>query len=395
VNSEIFSRAASYGDMHGNAGYNCDERYGRGHNRVCKRLFLLDSLPDDDDDTADDGADAGAEEGDTEAPVFSLHAVAGVPLANTMQVRVSVGTATFVALLDSGSNHNFIAEEAARCTGLRVQPQARMSAMVANGEKIPCPGIIWQAPVTIDNTTFAIDLFVMPLVGYDIVLGTQCMATLRPIVWDFTEHSQSFTYQGRAFCWAGVPSTDTPSLHAATASSASLLNGLLAAYDDIFTEPSGMPPPHARDYAIILKPGSATVVVRPYRYPAAHKNELERQCAAMIQQGIVHCNDSAFSSPVLLIKKADASWRFCVDYHTLNALTIKDAFPIPIVDELVDELHGARFFTKLDLRSGYHQVRMLPKDVHKTEFCTHDSLYEFLVMLFGLCNAPATQRSKP
>jgi hypothetical protein len=144
---------------------------------VCQRLFLLDCAVDDDDDAAVD-EDMPA----TESPVFSLHAVAGVLVSDTIQVKVSVGTATFTALLDSGSTHNFIAEAAARRTGLPVQPRPRLTATVANGEKIACPGVIRHAPLSIDNTSFTVDLFVMPLAGYDIVLGTQWMATLGPIV---------------------------------------------------------------------------------------------------------------------------------------------------------------------------------------------------------------------
>jgi hypothetical protein len=148
------------------------------------------------------------------------------------------------------------------------------------------------------------------------------------------------------------------------------------------------PPDRDIEFAIELQPGTAPISKRPYRMPPAELAELKKQLQELLDKGFIRPSTSPWGCPALFVKK-DESLRLCVDYRPLNAVIIKNKYPLPRIDVLFDQLVGAKVFSKIDLRSGYHQIKIRVSGILKTTFSTRYGLYEYLVMSFGLTNAPA------
>jgi hypothetical protein len=150
-----------------------------------------------------------------------------------------------------------------------------------------------------------------------------------------------------------------------------------------------MPPDRDVEFFIELQRDTAPISKRPCRMPPKELTELKNQLQELLDKGYIRPSSSPWGSPALFVKKKDGSLRMCVDYRPLNAVTIKNKYPFPHIDVLFDQLAGAKVFSKIDLRSGYHQIKIRASDVPKTSLSTRYGLYEFLVMSFGLTNAPA------
>jgi hypothetical protein len=172
------------------------------------------------------------------------------------------------------------------------------------------------------------------------------------------------------------------------------LQAILSKNQLVFSTRQGLPPSHGvHDHSIPLVPGILPPNICPYHHPFSQKNEIEKMVQELLNAGVIHPSMSPYSSHVVMVLKKEGYWKMCPDFRALNKLTIKDKFPIPIIDDLLYELSGTQFFTKLDLHLGYHQIRMKEADIPKTSFQTHEGHYEFLVMPFGLCNSPSTFQS--
>lgn len=400
--------------------FNCDEAYSSTH--VCKRpvMAILECptipLPEDDSEFHDCPPSLDDSPSDI-TPLYPLHAITNTTVSDMMRFKGSIKGLEIAIFVDCGSAMNFLNPNIAHQLGLPITPAAPLRFTTASGQPLSPSGAVTNITVSIQDYNFTASFLLLPVAGCDLVLGAQWLDTLGLIGWHFLEKIMIFLVNGHWHILKGLtnhssptdpntllalfsPDHSSPISHLLSTPTSPIIepllppiHHLLTKYQDLFTTPTELPPSRPIDHRITLLPNSSPVNVRPYRYPHSQKAELETQVHEMLTNGLIQPSCSPYSSPVLLVKKKEGTWRFCVDYRALNAITVKDRFPIPVVDELLDELRGATYFSKLDLRASYHQIRMQPEDIPKTAFRTHDGHYEFVVMPFGLTNAPSTFQS--
>jgi hypothetical protein len=224
--------------------YNCDEPYVQGHK--CARLFYLEASdyiveePDDFEDVAPTTPGAAGQD----PPVISLAAIAGIRTEDTMQVYVQIGNEQFIALLDSGSTHNFVREDVARRVGLQFTPCPGAGVMIANGDRVACRGLARDVGIRIADEVFSVDCYSIPLDKWDMVLGVTFLRTLGPILWDFDDLCMAFTRGDRRVFWRGIGSTrqDVQSTRRLNVirNEQPLLDTLLQSFEDVFAMPQGL-----------------------------------------------------------------------------------------------------------------------------------------------------------
>ncbi|WVZ62826.1 LOW QUALITY PROTEIN: hypothetical protein U9M48_012526, partial [Paspalum notatum var. saurae] len=308
-----------------------------------------------------------------------------------LALSVAVGNHASI-LFYSGSSHTFISDQVARqLTGvvpLRIPPIVR----VANGTTLQCVSSIPHAVWSVQQCQFSIDLLVLPLQAYDMIVGLAWLGQHSPTKVHLAQQLLSIPYHGSTMILYGVlgqlPTSSliqlcsiSQSVDATLAVHSLVVQGILDEFADLFTPPDMLPPEWSFDHSIPLIAGASPVNIRPYLYAPTLKDEIERQVAKMMAADTIQKSSSQFSSPMLLVKK-DNSWHFCVDYCHLNAITMKAKYQVPIIDELLDELAGASWFSGLGLAVGFHQICVQPGEEHKTAFQTRHGYFEFCVMAY-------------
>jgi hypothetical protein len=311
----------------------------------------------------------------------------GAPI---MTGTFSINHHPVIILFDSGATHSFVSAKYGNKIGLDIYPTNGDYKITTPGGKTLSNQICRKVPLQLGSQLMKTDLLLLDLEGMDVLLGMNWMTqhhvpldiSSRTVEIDSPEHEPTILYLPQpkylnpcTYAASGIKLMDIP---------------IVREYPDVFPDDlPGMPPDRDIEFIIELQPGTAPISKKSYRMPHNELVELKIQLQDLLDKGFIRPSASPWGCPALFMKKKDNSLRLCVDYRPLNAVTIKNKYPLPRIDILFNQLAGAKVFSKIDLRSGYHQIKIRPSDIPKTAFSTRYGVYEYLVMSFGLTNAPA------
>ncbi|KAA3460965.1 DNA/RNA polymerases superfamily protein [Gossypium australe] len=411
---------------------NFGECWGKSNNRTCYKCGSQDHFVRDCPEATDKGSAQSARSSNTAARGRPSRNVGGrsgaqrgasdgairsearAPArAYVIRAREEASSQTVIALIDPGSTHSYVCETLVSSKTLPVE-STEFVIWVSNplGRCVVVDKVCKNCRLMIRDSCFMADLILLPFDEFDIILGMDWLIVHDAIV-NCRRKTIDLRCQNNEIIQ--IESTDLNGLPAVISSMLArqyLRKGceaylayvidskvtenkiefvpVVCEYPDVFSEElSGLPPIRKIEFGIELVPGTTPVLIALYRMALIELNELKAQFQELTDRGFARPSFSPWGAPVLFVKKKDGTLRVCIDYRQLNKVTVKNKYPLPRIDDLFDQLKGASVFSKIDLRSGYYQLRVRDSDVPKTAFQTRYGHYKFLVIPFGLTNAPA------
>jgi hypothetical protein len=295
-----------------------------------------------------------------------------------------------LVLFDSGATLSFINKKFMMHSKLQMQTLPQPYHIESPGGEIISKHFVDKVPILIEGATFRANLLILDKLGLDVIIGMNWLGKHDGVIKCGPRTIDLLHPSGNRVLLSLA--TKKACLYALTGTETTALEDIpvVCEYTDVFPEElPGMPPDHEVEFVIELMPGTAPVSKCPYRMPPNELKELKEQLKVLLDKGFIRPSSSTWGCPALFVKKKDDSLRICVDYRPLNEVTIKNKYPLPRIDILFHQLSGACYFSKIDLRLVYHQIKIHQEDIPKMAFSTRYGLYEYTVMSFGLTNAPA------
>ena len=349
----------------------------------------------------------------THARIFALTIGEAEAAPEVITGKVLLYQLEAYVLIDPGSTHSFISSR--MTSHLRKSHKIldlKVNVHTPLGEVEVVDRVYRDCPIQIGNTELKADLIILPFQEFDIILGMDWLTRHHAKVDCYTKEviiespgQERVVFQGKSkmihSCLISAISAFKMIRKGCEAYLAHVVDTntnptkledipIVREFPDVFPDDlPGMPPDRDIEFNIDTIPGTTPISIPPYRMAPVELKELKKQLIELLEKGFIRPSVSPWGAPVLFVKKKDGTMRLCIDYRKLNQVTIKNKYPLPRIDDLFDQLQGAQVFSKIDLRSGYHQLKIAKEDIPKTAFRTRYGHFEFLVMSFGLTNAPA------